>query len=335
VSAPAEGRHVLVVGAGSAGKRHAGNLAAEGCRVSVVDPRADRREDATAELPLTSAHADMERALAVEDLVGVVVASPPRFHVEQALAALDRGLPVLLEKPVSPDLESAARLAETVERTAVPLLLGYTYRWWTAMRALRERAVGGEIGRVLHVTCTLSAHLADWHPWERYQDFFMARAALGGGALLDESHFIDLMLWFFGMPERVQARVGRLSDLEIDCDDNVDAVWTVPGGPEVVIHLDLYGRPHDRRILLRGTEGALEWTFTPSAVRVGRSGDGDWKADEFPEARNQMFVAVAREFLDVVDGSRPSCTAHDGVAVLRIIEAMRASSRARAETAVR
>jgi predicted dehydrogenase len=41
----------------------------------------------------------------------------------------------------------------------------------------------------------MSAHLADWHPWERYQDFFMAQAALGGGALLDESHFLDLMLW--------------------------------------------------------------------------------------------------------------------------------------------
>ena len=63
---------------------------------------------------------------------------------------------------------------------------------------------GGEeeanaVGGLRHARFVMSAHLADWHPWERYQDFFMASRDQGGGALLDESHFIDLMLWFFGV----------------------------------------------------------------------------------------------------------------------------------------
>jgi predicted dehydrogenase len=328
--------HVLVVGAGSVGKRHLTNFADQGCRVSVVDPRDDRRVEAAAQVAIEGSYPELSDALAsAPELSGVVVASPPSFHVEQAIAAIERDLPVLLEKPVSPDAASAVRLARTVDRASVPLLLGYTYRWWPAMQALRRRTIEGDIGRVLHVSCTLSAHLADWHPWERYQDFFMARRDLGGGALLDESHFIDLMVWFFGMPERVLARIARLSDLEIDCDDNVDAMWAVPGGPDIVLHLDLYGRPHDRRIVLRGTEGTLEWTFAPNAIRIGRSGEGDWQVEEFREERNEMFAAVASEFLDVIDGKPPSCSVHDGVAVLHVIEAMRASSRDRAETAVR
>ena len=335
MSAGQRSPHVLVVGAGSVGKRHVTNLAELGCRVSVVDPREDRRAEAAGQCELEGAFTDLDAALTTAgDLSGAVVASPPSLHVVQAMAALERNIPVLLEKPVSPDLASAERLAQIVDRTGVPLLLGYTYRWWPAVQALRRRTAAGEIGRMVHVSCTLSAHLGDWHPWERYQDFFMASADLGGGALLDESHFIDLMVWFFGMPERVQARIGRLSDLEIDCDDNVDSVWTVPGGPEVLIHLDLYGRPHDRRIVLRGSEGTLEWTFTPNAIRVGRSGEGDWQAEEFNEERNEMFVAVVAEFLDVMNGASPSCTIGDGVAVLRVIEAMRKSSRDRAETVV-
>ena len=83
-------------------------------------------------------------------------------------------------------------------------------------------ASGVRPDRILSVTFTMSAHLADWHPWERYQDFFMSNAAMGGGALLDESHWLDLMLWFFGMPDRLFAKIEKLSDLEIETDDNVD-----------------------------------------------------------------------------------------------------------------
>jgi predicted dehydrogenase len=68
----------------------------------------------------------------------------------------------------------------------------------------------------------MAAHLADWHPWERYQDFFMSSKTMGGGAILDESHWLDLMLWFFGTPEKLFAKVDKISDLEIETDDNVD-----------------------------------------------------------------------------------------------------------------
>ena len=74
----------------------------------------------------------------------------------------------------------------------------------------------------------MSAHLADWHPWEQYQDFFMAKKNLGGGALLDESHWIDLMVWFFGLPQSIIGKVEKISDLDIETDDNVDFLSLYP-----------------------------------------------------------------------------------------------------------
>ena len=318
--------HVIVLGAGSAGRRHARNLSALGCRISAFDPRPDRRSALAAEVDLVAATASLREAFELADLDAVAVCSPPSFHADQAIEAINRGLPVLLEKPVSPELAAARRLASESKKASVPVLLGYTWRWWPPLAEARRRLEAGAVGRLLHVRCSLSAHLADWHPWERYQDFFMSSRELGGGALLDESHWIDLMLWMFGMPAGVFAKVDRLSDLEIDADDNVDMLLDYPGGPRVMLHLDLYGRPHERFIQFVGDRGTLRWSDSPNGFRLSTRAEGDWEEVSFEHERNDMFAAVAQEFVGVMERRlAPSCTVDDGIRVLRVIEAARSS----------
>jgi predicted dehydrogenase len=206
------------------------------------------------------------------------------------------------------------------------VLLGYTYRWWPSLRDLRQRLASGEIGHVLHAKLVMSAHLADWHPWESYQDFFMASRELGGGALLDESHFLDLALWFFGTPEAVIGRVERISPLEIDTDDNVDALLMYKSGLRVWVHLDLYGRPHEKYMTFTGTEGTLHWSFEPNCIRLAKTAAQEWADTVYTGERNDMFVAAAAEFIQVLSGREPSCTLDDGCHVLQVIEALRESS---------
>jgi predicted dehydrogenase len=321
--------HFLIVGAGSVGKRHLRNFAKLGCSVSAFDPRADRIEEAANETALQNRYTRFDDALAATDLFdGVVICSPPSFHVAQSIVFLSCGVPVLLEKPVSPDVHSAQKLAAAVAKSTTPLLLGYTYRWWPALAHFKNRLLAGEIGAVKYVDCTMSAHLADWHPWERYQDFFMASRELGGGALLDESHFVDLILWIFGRPEEVFARVEKISDLEISTDDHVEAQLEYESGLRVAIHLDLYGRPHEKYIRATGLKGTLHWSFDPNRIRFSNKMGQEWQDQTFTEERNDMFLNVAKEFIDVVAHRRAdlSCTAQDGLDVLSLVEAMRQSS---------
>ncbi len=322
--------HILIVGSGSVGRRHARNLAAAGCRISAVDPRTDRLRDIAKEVPVEGCFETLEQALHVsaKELSGVVIGSPPKVHVDQCLASFAAGLPVLLEKPVSPDLASAQRLTKAVASGKVPLLLGYTWRWWPPLAQVRVMLADGAVGALRHVRFVLSAHLADWHPWERYQDFFMASAEQGGGALLDESHWVDMALWFFGMPEAVLARVERISDLEIDSDDNVDMLLVYADGLRVSLHLDLYGRPHERSIRFSGENGTILWTADPNRVAVAHDAVGTWENTDYDCQRNDMFVAVGREFLDVVRGAPVrTCTVEDGERVLRVLDAARESHR--------
>ena len=320
-------QHILIVGTGSAGKRHAQNLHTLGCTISCMDPRRDRLEEVSAQqMAVKSVFTSLEDAFASGDgFDGVVIASPPSFHVEQSIYALQRDIPVLLEKPVSPDLSSARKLQTAVQDTGGHLLLGYTWRWWPPLWKVKQLVDDRAVGELKFVKFTMAAHLADWHPWERYQDFFMASRTLGGGAILDESHWLDLMLWFFGMPQKLFAKVEKISDLEIETDDNVDMLVFYESGMRVSLHLDLYARPHEKSIQFVGEKGTLIWE--PNSIKMGKEMDPDWEVQEFSYDRNDMFVSVAQEFLNMISGDTvQSCSIDDGVRALQIIEAAQQSS---------
>ncbi len=316
-------RRILIVGAGSVGKRHANNLKALGVEVAAVDPREDRRD----EFPTDIAYPTLDAALK-DSFDAVAVCSPTAFHVDQALAALDSGAAVLLEKPVAMTLADAERLtARAADAGAPPVLLGYTWRWWPPLQRLRELIRAEAVGPIRFAQFVMSAHLADWHPYEPLADFFMSSAKLGGGALLDESHWIDLSAWLFGMPKDMMADVDRISSLDITADDNVDMIMRYESGLRVQIHLDLYGRPHQKTIRCLGETGTLLWTEHPNRVALARDADGHWEEEVFSCGRNDMFMAVAQEFLHVLDGeAHMTCTLADGLNAMRLIEAVRQST---------
>ena len=320
-------KSILIVGAGSVGKRHARNLIAEGCKVAFVDPREDRRSE-LAGANVTGSYGDVETALKTGQFDGAVIASPPSFHIAQSQTLLSAGLPLFLEKPVCPTLAEARKLEAALKQSGKPLVLGYTWRWWPPFTEVWRHLNARTIGDLRYVKFTLSAHLADWHPYERYQDFFMASATLGGGALLDESHWIDLLLWFFGEPDHITARIEKISSLEIDTDDNVDMLISYASGLRVGMHLDLYGRPHEKHIQFSGENGTMRWSEAPNEVAVWSTESNAWTQTKFEHERNDMFVGAIREYLSVLSGKavKPTCQLSDGITVLRIIEAARRSS---------
>jgi predicted dehydrogenase len=313
----------MIVGTGSVGKRHARNFSTLGFKISGVDPRADRCAELAQEVAGATAYLNIEQAIAASRFDGAVVCSPPNAHVAQTRVCLEAGLPVLLEKPVSPDLAEARGLSEFQRMQSRPVLLGYTWRWWPPLIRMRELLRLASIGALRHVRFVMSANLADWHPWERYQDFFMARRDQGGGALLDESHWIDLACWLFGEPETVTAHVEKISDLEIDTDDNVDLQLRYTGNLRVTLHLDLFGRPHEKSITFVGEQGTLRWTADPNEIAIGRGISGWERLETFTCERNDMFLEIAKEFARVIDGATPSCTLNDGLRVLQIVQAAR------------
>ena len=106
--------------------------------------------------------------------------------------SLSLAIPILLEKPISKSLSDAMEVKKLIKKNSDRIILGYTWRWWKPFKTVSKNLNKKLLGEIKHVQFHMSAHLADWHPWEPYQEFFMSSKELGGGALLDESHRVTV-----------------------------------------------------------------------------------------------------------------------------------------------
>ena len=319
---------ILVVGTGSAGKRHLGNIQSLGVKdLGAVDTRPDRRAEVTERFGVKQTYARLEEALQ-QRWDGVVVCTPPSSHVPVAAAAVKHGAHVLVEKPLSNSLEGTPELERLVRENGVTLTTGYTYRFWPALNKFRDLVLEGAIGRVYSVRIIFSEYLPDWHTWEDYRSFYMASQELGGGALLDESHTVDFARWIFGEVAEVAAVNGRVSNLEISSDDLGELVLRFRSGAVGSIHLDIFGRSYQKSMEAIGERGNLRWDYYQNKVELYHAEGRRWETFLFNDERNFMFLQEDQHFLRCIEGkATPRVDLQDGLRTLRCVLAARESSR--------
>lgn len=135
----------------------------------------------------------------------VVVATPNASHVPLARAAIDHGLPVVVDKPLAVTAADAAALAEQAEAAGVPLTVFHNRRYDAEQRALRELLADGRLGRLLRVEARMEQWAGDVArtPWRRSQE-----PEAGGGILLDlGSHLVDQAIALLGPVQAVYAEI--------------------------------------------------------------------------------------------------------------------------------
>lgn len=148
---------VAVLGTGHMGADHVRRLdrVVSGARVAAVaDPDTERARDAVSGLDDVFVHTDAEAALDAPGVDAVLIASPGPAHEEALLAAFGRGLPVLCEKPMTPDSVGALRVMEAETRLGRRLLqIGFMRRYDTEYRHLKSLLDSGRLGRPLMLHC--------------------------------------------------------------------------------------------------------------------------------------------------------------------------------------
>ena len=137
-----------VIGVGAMGARHAENIAhgvPEARLVAVFDAQPAAAARVAAALGCDQA-ASLEALLGRDDIDAVVVVSPPRFHAEHAVAALQAGKHVLLEKPMALILADTDRISAAAARAKVRLQVGFMRRYDPAYAEAKRRIAAGDIG---------------------------------------------------------------------------------------------------------------------------------------------------------------------------------------------
>lgn len=199
-----------VIGSGGRGRlaRHA-HLPDGGSRVvaccSVVEAQLDEnRETYGRDIFTTTDY----RELLSQDLDAVFVTSPDFLHEEHALAALDAGFAVYLEKPMAITIEGCDRILEAACRNGLRLYLGHNMRHIAFVLKMKQLIDDGAIGQVKTAWCRhFVGHGGDFY----FKDWHADRRLTTGLLLQKAAHDIDVLHWLCGAYTRRVNAMGALS----------------------------------------------------------------------------------------------------------------------------
>ena len=180
--------------------------------VAVAEPDEQRRAALASDHDISPARAyrDWKECLAAPRLADVaIVATSDTLHVEPALAAIERGYDVLLEKPIAPTPAQCVRVVEAAERAARLLQIGHVLRYAPFYETVHELVAGGALGELLHID--MKEQVAAWHMTHSYvRGRFRSRALAAPILLAKSCHDLDLLCWLAARPARRVASFGAL-----------------------------------------------------------------------------------------------------------------------------
>jgi predicted dehydrogenase len=344
---------VAIIGYGLAGRVFHGPLiaATPGLEVSsVVTSSPERQAQVAVDHPRARTLSSPERLWERDDHDLIVIATPNDTHLLLAAAAVERGLPVVVDKPLAVSAASAEDLVARARRSGVLLTVFQNRRWDSDQLTLRRLVDGGHLGSVFRY----ESRFERWRPSPRpgsWRESLPAKQ--GGGLLLDlGSHLVDQALTLFGAATRVYAEIDGRRGLPTD-DDVFIALRHVSGTISHLRASALTGAPGPRLRVL-GTEAAFILSRLDSQEERLRAGERpdtvpDWGAE--PEAHRGRLVTgdasvpvpgergdwprfYTRLVAALCEGGPPPVDPRDAVATLRVLEQARRSAETQATIAL-
>lgn len=318
----------MIAGLGSIGRRHLRNLKALG-EEDIMIYRSGRSTLQDDELEGFITETELDTAFSHKP-DAVIVSNPTALHLDVAIPAAQAGCHVLLEKPVSHNLECVDELIAAVKRGGGKVLVGYQFRFHPGLQEVKRWLMEGRIGKPISAQAHWGEYLPGWHPWEDYRQSYAARRDLGGGVVLTLCHPFDYLRWLMGEVISVTSWTGQVGELDLEVEDIAEAILEFDSGAVGHVHLDYFQRPPSHRLEIIGTEGTIRWDNTDGHASIYRSAGGRWESSAFPNGfeRNALFLAEMKHFIDIASGNEePVCSLDDGVRTLKVALAVLSSEK--------
>ncbi|WP_458205052.1 Gfo/Idh/MocA family protein [Haladaptatus sp. NG-SE-30] len=278
------------------------------------------------------------------DIDCVIVTTPNKFHEEYAIAALDSGLDVLLEKPLAHTLESAERIAEASRNSEGFCMVGFHNRFRNPVEVIKGYQAEGRFGETRHV----EANYIRRRGIPGRGSWFTNRDVAGGGALIDIGvHAIDLALHFHDFPDvvevsgEVRSQFGGREDytyLEMwgedaesgpfTVDDSVSAFIRCAGGKTIALEVAwAANRDSSEEYYVRGTDAGARFDKHDDSLTLYETdmvGADHFSDNNVRTRQEDAHKAEQRVFFEAVrEGVAPNMnTVDQALSVQRVIDAI-------------
>jgi len=283
---------------------------------------------------------DFTRLLEDAPMEGLIISTPHRLHARQALAAIDRGIHVLIEKPMAVDPSEARAIVAAARDKGVHALVPLGWNFKPYFARARQWIAGNRIGSIRHVAGRMASPMGDLLQGRPYAgtevEMFSPDPAMwadpvtGGYGWGQLVHLLGALFYLTDLePEEVSGLTGR-SDLGGDLYDGATVRFSngATGAFSGAATLPS-GSPFDLSLEIYGTEGAISLAVDPARLTLRRH---DGIIDDVPLAPGagayeciepvERFIALCRGEA-VENCGRPEC----GARAVEVVAAMHASAR--------
>jgi len=335
-----------IIGIGNMGSGHSKNILdgkiPEIELTAVADIKESRREWAKENLPETVQIFDDAYALMDSGCCDAVLVATPHYeHPTLVIAALERGLHAMCEKPAGVFTKQVREMNEAAAKSDRVFAMMFNQRTNPVYRKMKELVESGIYGQIKRVNWIIT----DWYRTQAYYNSGGWRATWdgeGGGVLLNQCpHNLDLLQWICGMPCRVQAfcHEGKWHDIEVE--DDVTAYLEFPGGATGVFVTTTGDAPGTNRFEITMEKAKLvceaekltvyelevserEFCF---ATKEGFSLPAGHNVEVVLEGENLQHVGVLRAFAaNILRGEPLVANGVEGINGLTLSNAMHLSS---------
>ncbi|QLK25311.1 Gfo/Idh/MocA family oxidoreductase [Natrinema zhouii] len=346
-----DGIGVGIVGLGGMGNLHARSIRELGADVVAGADLIPEQRDQFAQEFGARTYETHDELVVDEAVDAVIVTTPNRFHEPIAVAALEAGLDVLVEKPLAHTLESAERIAETAARSPGVCMVGFHNRHAASMAMFDEQHARGRFGDLTHVEADYVRRRGVPGPGSWFTDSELA----GGGSLLDIGvHALDLALYALDFPEIVEVNgvtrttfgtseeyadpegFGDNWDAEAETyevDDSVSAFIRCANGETISLEAAwATNREQSMDFKVRGTQAGAQFDIGDTDLHILEAGTagGDHYADVnmTGDAAVTGYSEQDEQFLaTIAAGTAPETnTVEEALTVQRVIDAIYRSS---------
>ncbi|HEY7590832.1 MAG TPA: Gfo/Idh/MocA family oxidoreductase [Candidatus Limnocylindrales bacterium] len=318
-----------LAGLGAMGRNHLRVLSARDdvLVAAVADPDGPARDAAAAQTGAIACH-DPLAMIEEVPLDAIVIAAPTTAHLPIVLAAIGRGLPALVEKPIAATPAEADRICAAADAAGVPVQVGHVERFNPAVLELGRRLDAGALSTVYAIA-------------SRRAGPFPARIRDVGVTVDLATHDVDILSWVARQrPHRVYAETARRRHAEHE--DLLFGLLDFPSGTKGMVDVNWLTPAKRRQLVVLGEEGMFELDFltqrltftrmpktpTPSLIG-GYAPTFEGQVETIPVASEEPLAAEIASFVAAIRGGRrPAVDADDGRWAVAIAAALLESASA-------
>lgn len=316
---------VLVVGYGSIGKRHVGNLINhDAVEKIIVYSKIKEYISGADEQDITmvnAAETNLSAAVAQCNPDFAIIANETYKHMDTAITLAQRGVHLFIEKPLSHNLEKMDVFKDIIRQKKLKVFIAYNLRFLPAIEYLREQIRGGELGDLYFAQIEAGQYLPSWRLDTDYTACYSADEKRGGGVALDLSHEVDYMRYLFGEPQSWKTIKSKASDLKINAEDIFVGIYRYYNGFICQLHMDYLQQKPKRTIRVVGSKGQLYCDLVSKYIDVHTYGqNGRLIEDSFFNTAETYKKELAHFIAALGSNSPVAISFDDGIKALELLE---------------